>query len=105
MTQFTHRYFEVLSAAPVMTLDAELLVANGIAGGDDQVVDAIGPVLDKIKASAGGSDLEKCRRPEGVARVSASRYGGGDNHSLMSSAQKAKKSADCWPLGVMMRRP
>ena len=37
------------SAAPVMTLDAELLVANGIAGGDDQVVDAIGPVLDKIK--------------------------------------------------------
>ena len=49
MTQFTHRYFEVLSAAPVMTLDAELLVANGIAGGDDQVVDAIGPVLDKIK--------------------------------------------------------
>ena len=49
MTQFTHRYFVVLSAAPVMTLDAELLVANGIAGGDDQVVDAIGPVLDKIK--------------------------------------------------------
>ncbi len=49
VAQFTHRDFEVLGAAPVMTLDAELLVADGVTGGDDQVVDAIGSILDKIK--------------------------------------------------------